>query len=98
MPRLTYSLVRLLSALDDDPGGRHYGYALSVKGKLNRATAYGLLTRLADRGWLTYAWEGADPGHPPRRYYTVTETGAPAIAELLEQARRDARFRDELAA
>lgn len=44
-------------------------------------TLYPLLTRLKNAGLLSYAWKESDQG-PPRKYYSLTETGELFIAEL----------------
>lgn len=44
-------------------------------------TVYPLLTRLKNAGVLQYKWEESTSG-PPRKYYTLTETGKEALAEL----------------
>ena len=44
-------------------------------------TLYPLLTRLKNAGILTYRWEESTSG-PPRKYYTLTETGESFLAEL----------------
>lgn len=43
-------------------------------------TLYPLLTRLKNDGLLAYRWEES-PSGPPRKYYSITETGR----EFLEQ-------------
>lgn len=47
-------------------------------------TLYPLLTRLKNDGLLAYKWEESTAG-PPRKYYTLTETGA-AFLEQLDQS------------
>lgn len=44
-------------------------------------TIYPLLTRLKNSGWLTYRWEESTQG-PPRKYYSITETGRSFLQEL----------------
>ncbi|MBR9861416.1 PadR family transcriptional regulator [bacterium] len=44
-------------------------------------TLYPLLTRLKNAGLVSYAWKESDQG-PPRKYYTLTETGKVFINEL----------------
>jgi len=44
-------------------------------------TAYPLLTRLKNVGLLSYRWEESTSG-PPRKYYTLTETGKLFLKEL----------------
>lgn len=50
-------------------------------------TLYPLLTRLKNSGLLSYRWEES-PSGPPRKYYTLTETGKTFLKEL------DATWRD----
>jgi len=44
-------------------------------------TIYPLLTRLKNAGLLAYRWEESTSG-PPRKYYTLTETGVLFLKEL----------------
>lgn len=44
-------------------------------------TIYPLLTRLKNAGLLSYRWEESQSG-PPRKYYTLTDTGKLFLAEL----------------
>lgn len=44
-------------------------------------TIYPLLTRLKNSGLLNYRWEESTSG-PPRKYYTLTETGKIFLKEL----------------
>ena len=44
-------------------------------------TLYPLLTRLKNAGLLAYRWEESTQG-PPRKYYTLTETGKLFLKEL----------------
>ena len=44
-------------------------------------TVYPLLTRLKNDGLLNYRWEESTSG-PPRKYYTLTETGKIFLKEL----------------
>ncbi|WP_340066758.1 PadR family transcriptional regulator [Ascidiimonas aurantiaca] len=44
-------------------------------------TIYPLLTRLKNSGLLNYRWEESSSG-PPRKYYTLTETGKIFLKEL----------------
>ena len=63
-------------------------YASDIIGSLKEAklivvegTLYPLLTRLKNAGLLSYAWKESDQG-PPRKYYSLTETGKVFIKEL----------------
>lgn len=44
-------------------------------------TLYPLLTRLKNAGLLAYRWEESTSG-PPRKYYSLTDKGKEALAEL----------------
>lgn len=44
-------------------------------------TVYPLLTRLKNAGLLQYKWEESNSG-PPRKYYTITQTGVSFLKEL----------------
>ncbi len=44
-------------------------------------TLYPLLTRLKNAGLLQYRWEESSSG-PPRKYYSLTETGSLFLKEL----------------
>ena len=44
-------------------------------------TVYPLLTRLKNSGLLSYRWEESTSG-PPRKYYSLTETGKLFLNEL----------------
>lgn len=46
-------------------------------------TVYPLLTRLKNAGLLTYEWKESNAG-PPRKYFTLTDTGRAALDELTE--------------
>lgn len=44
-------------------------------------TLYPLLTRQKNAGLLTYRWEESTQG-PPRKYYSITDTGKEFLTEL----------------
>ncbi len=46
-------------------------------------TLYPLLTRQKNAGLLSYRWEESTQG-PPRKYYSITETGKQFLSELNE--------------
>lgn len=70
--------------------GELHGYAIVKEllslGRLvaGESTVYPVLKRLESDGLLDSRWVGAEAG-PPRKYYTVTETGH----EFLHEARRE---------
>ncbi|MCO6478913.1 MAG: PadR family transcriptional regulator [Phaeodactylibacter sp.] len=46
-------------------------------------TLYPLLSRLKDQGLLQYNWQESSMG-PPRKYYSITDTGREFLKGLLE--------------
>lgn len=63
-------------------------YASSLIAELKEAkmivvegTLYPLLTRQKNQGLLSYRWEESTQG-PPRKYYTLTNKGKEALAEM----------------
>ncbi len=63
-------------------------YASSLIAELKEAkmivvegTLYPLLTRQKNQGLLSYRWEESPQG-PPRKYYTLTDKGKEALAEM----------------
>ena len=68
--------------------GREDAYASLILSSLKEArmivvegTLYPLLTRLKNQGMLSYRWEESTQG-PPRKYYSLTEKGREALAEI----------------
>jgi PadR family transcriptional regulator, regulatory protein PadR len=93
--RVTHSLVQVIIALMDDPGGRHWGYDLSRRSGVRSGVLYPILHRMLAEGWLTDGWEDVlevSEGRPPRRYYVVTEEGISQLGAILQRARSDSRF------
>jgi PadR family transcriptional regulator, regulatory protein PadR len=56
----------------------------------SEGTIYPLLSRLRREGWVSTKWVESDAG-PPRRYYTLTDSGRRALAAFADDWRR---FRD----
>ncbi|MDE6040613.1 MAG: PadR family transcriptional regulator [Muribaculaceae bacterium] len=63
-------------------------YASEIISKLKEAhlilmegTLYPLLTRLKNDGLLAYRWEES-PSGPPRKYYSLTPSGAEFLSQL----------------
>lgn len=46
-------------------------------------TLYPLLSRLKSEGLLSYNWKESDAG-PPRKYYTLTDTGTKTLERMKE--------------
>lgn len=90
-PQITMQTLKVLSALLDDPAGRHYGLEVAKATGLASGTIYPILRRLEGHRWLEGAWEDIDPvaeGRRPRRYYTLTPLGEHAARRELRDAAR----------
>lgn len=77
---LEYCILSILSNRDEYPS--------SLIDELKKAdmivaegTVYPLLIREKNQGLLTYRWEESPQG-PPRKYYSITEQGRQALAEI----------------
>jgi PadR family transcriptional regulator, regulatory protein PadR len=77
---LEYCILLVLSQND--------AYATDIINQLKTAsmivvegTLYPLLTRQKNAGLLSYRWEESPQG-PPRKYYSITETGKQFLNEL----------------
>jgi len=77
---LEYCILSILS--------RNDAYASEIIAELKSAemivvegTLYPLLTRQKNQGLLSYRWEESPQG-PPRKYYTLTESGREALGQL----------------
>ena len=83
----------VLALLAEEP---RYGFDLvrtlrSVDGMVtNEGTVYPLLSRLKREGFVETRWRESDAG-PPRKYYSLTDTGRAALAAFVKEW---ARFRD----
>ncbi|MFJ5027137.1 PadR family transcriptional regulator [Streptomyces sp. NPDC088560] len=88
-PRLTKSTIAVLEVLlastDDAPA---WGLSICRDADLGSGTVYPILDRLEERGWVSSRTETEPhPGRPPRRYYTLTNTGRSLAAGALEARR-----------
>jgi PadR family transcriptional regulator, regulatory protein PadR len=89
--RLTVQVLLVLQALLREPGRELYGLELSEETGLLPGTAYPILLRLEDEGWVTSWWEDVDPRaekRPTRRYYRLTAGGAAQASAAVASARR----------
>jgi PadR family transcriptional regulator, regulatory protein PadR len=89
--RLTVQVLLVLQALLREPGREMYGLELSEETGLLPGTAYPILLRLENEGWVTSRWEDVDPRaekRPARRYYRLTASGAVQASAAVTNARR----------
>src|SRR4051794_8001642 len=87
-PRITRELLRILTALLDEPVGAWYGLALANAAGLKTGTVYPALARLESAGWIESWWEDVDPaaaGRPRRRLYRLTGEGAIAARRVVTE-------------
>ncbi|MFI6249032.1 PadR family transcriptional regulator [Streptomyces sp. NPDC051016] len=88
-PRLTKPTVAvlevLLAATDDTPA---WGLSICRDADLGSGTVYPILERLEQRCWVS-SWTESEPhpGRPPRRYYSLTNTGRTLAVSALEARR-----------
>ena len=96
--RITDQTLRVLDALLEDPTKGRYGLELMESTALLSGTAYPILHRLEDDGWLESRAEKIDPsdeGRPRRRLYQLTGLGereAKALLETRRQAKQSHRL------
>jgi DNA-binding PadR family transcriptional regulator len=89
--RMTVQVLLILHALLKDPTRELYGLELVKETGLLPGTAYPILLRLQNEGWVTSRWEEIDPaaeGRPARRYHRLTATGAAQASVAVAGARR----------
>jgi PadR family transcriptional regulator PadR len=89
--RMTWTVLRVLTALLEHPTGKHYGFEVCKATKLPSGTVYPLLMRLEQAGWLDSAWEDVDPREakrPRRRFYQLNGEGVRHAQAALQEAQR----------
>lgn len=72
----------------------HLGTSLRLK----KPTAYHLLNKMAEDGWVTYK-EEREGNRPPRRVYAITPQGEAAFQQMLRESLADykpAEFRSNI--
>ncbi len=92
--RMTVQTLLILQALLRHPPRELYGLELSEETGLLPGTAYPILLRLENEGWLTSRWEDIDPHvekRPARRYYRLAAGGAAQASAALAASRRPSR-------
>ncbi len=90
-PRMTVQTLLVVQALLRHPSRELYGLGLSEETGLLPGTAYPILMRLENEGWVASRWEDIDPHaekRPPRRYYRLTAGGAAQASAAVAAARR----------
>jgi DNA-binding PadR family transcriptional regulator len=88
---MTVQVLLILQVLLRDPGREYYGLELSEETGLQPGTAYPILLRLENEGWITSRREDVDPHQakrPARRYYRLTASGAAEASAAATAARR----------
>ncbi|HEY2576068.1 MAG TPA: helix-turn-helix transcriptional regulator [Streptosporangiaceae bacterium] len=91
---MTIQTQLILQALLREPGREFYGLELSEETGLQPGTAYPILLRLENEGWVSSRWERIDPHQekrPARRYYRLTVSGATEGSGAVATARRPKR-------
>ncbi len=69
----------------------HLGESIQIK----KPTAYSLLNKISDAGWVSYVEEQAG-NRPLRRVYTITEAGEATFQRLVRQSLADYKPMDYL--
>ncbi|MGD0246325.1 MAG: helix-turn-helix transcriptional regulator [Streptosporangiaceae bacterium] len=91
---MTMQTLMVLQAFLQDPARELYGLELAEETGLLPGTAYPILLRLENEGWVTSSWEDINPeieGRPRRRYYRMTASGAEQASKAIASARRPSR-------
>ncbi|MBD5154751.1 MAG: PadR family transcriptional regulator [Oscillibacter sp.] len=79
---LEYSILLMIAQ------GECYGYEIISRLEKNpilaakESTIYPLLRRLLKEGVLSSTWRESAEGLPPRKYYTITDTGREYLAAM----------------
>ncbi|HUQ81089.1 MAG TPA: PadR family transcriptional regulator [Gemmatimonadaceae bacterium] len=85
-PRLTLPTAMVLLAVSRN---YRYGFDISDVTGLPSGTVYPVLRRLEDAGLLRSRWEAAQTARaeqrPPRRYYTITASGAQSVRDAVDR-------------
>lgn len=92
--RVTEQTMRLLEALLEEPLAERYGLELMERAQLASGTAYPILHRLEEDGWLESGQEAIDPsaaGRPRRRLYRLTALGEAQAKTLVNERRQRKR-------
>jgi DNA-binding PadR family transcriptional regulator len=86
MAELSFGTVAVLHAV---ASGHRFGFDVVDATGLTSGTVYPALDRLEELALLRSTWEDASIAHadkrPPRRYFSLTDAGARALADALEK-------------
>lgn len=87
-PKLSLGTVHVLHAL---ARGARYGFDIIEETGLTSGTIYPALDRLERLGYARSRWEDArvaqQQKRPPRKYFTITDTGRDALLAAVERHR-----------
>ncbi|WP_255467917.1 PadR family transcriptional regulator [Plantibacter sp. M259] len=74
--------------------GYIWGYQLSKRSGVRSGVLYPQLDRMLDEGWLKDHWEERQDGQkrPPRRYYTLTDSGRRELGAVAHRIQTEQRF------
>lgn len=84
-------MLRLGSAMLDEPARPRYGLELSKSAGLKTGTIYPALARMERSGWVESCWEAGraqDLGRPRRRLYRLTGAGEIALRQAIDDQMR----------
>jgi PadR family transcriptional regulator, regulatory protein PadR len=87
-PQLSNQMLRLASAMLEDPEVPSYGLELSKSAGLKTGTIYPALARMERSGWVESRWETERPedlGRPRRRLYQLTGAGEVALRDAIDE-------------
>ncbi len=73
--------------------GSSYGFALLQQFQasgldVNEGTLYPMLNRMHRNGWLESNWETPTEGGHPRRFYSLSKTGADMLPSMIDTSRQ----------
>jgi len=84
--KLSMGVVTVLHAVAD---GKRFGFEIMDATGFTSGTVYPALDRLEEERCLKSSWEDAKVAHregrPPRRYFSLTPTGAAVLAEAMQR-------------
>jgi len=87
--RRSHAMYEVAAQILSTPREKHYGYRLCQCTGISPGSLFPILQRFAKAGWLSAEWEiPAEPrARPPRRYYSLTDSGATALETIIARGR-----------